>query len=77
MFMLLTWGRTGQKVDESKVKYVESVSRLHRAHNSYVLSLAEFNLYQRQYNCVLLPDSLSRQQASQEQACLQWYVVIH
>ncbi|XP_052748523.1 tyrosine-protein kinase Fer isoform X2 [Galleria mellonella] len=65
-------GRGGRKLDETRDKYGKACRRLHRAHNEYVLLLAEATECERALRTAALPSLLDQQRRQGEATATSW-----
>ncbi|XP_053605754.1 tyrosine-protein kinase Fer isoform X1 [Plodia interpunctella] len=65
-------GRGGRKLDETRDKYGKACRRLHRAHNEYVLLLAEATECERALRTAALPALLDQQRRQGEATATSW-----
>ncbi|XP_041968249.1 tyrosine-protein kinase Fer isoform X3 [Aricia agestis] len=65
-------GRGGRKLDETRDKYGKACRRLHRAHNEYVLLLAEATECERALRTASLPALLDQQRRQGEATATSW-----
>ncbi len=65
-------GKTSSKLEDSRNKYTKSSTKLHRAHNEYILLLREVTQHQKNYLNQTLPSLLDHQQTCQENFIKQW-----
>ncbi|KOB67757.1 Tyrosine-protein kinase Fps85D, partial [Operophtera brumata] len=65
-------GRGGRKLDETRDKYGKACRRLHRAHNEYVLLLAEATECERALRTAALPALLDQQRRQGEATASSW-----
>ncbi|XP_060801957.1 tyrosine-protein kinase Fer isoform X1 [Amyelois transitella] len=65
-------GRGGRKLDETRDKYSKACRRLHRAHNEYVLLLAEATECERALRTAALPALLDQQRRQGEATATSW-----
>lgn len=65
--------RGGRKLDETRDKYSKACRRLHRAHNEYVLLLAEATECERALRTAALPSLLDQQKRQGEATAASWY----
>ncbi|XP_063827587.1 tyrosine-protein kinase Fer isoform X3 [Ostrinia nubilalis] len=64
--------RGGRKLDETRDKYGKACRRLHRAHNEYVLLLAEATECERALRTAALPALLDQQRRQGEATATSW-----
>ncbi|CAH2981717.1 unnamed protein product [Chilo suppressalis] len=64
--------RGGRKLDETRDKYSKACRRLHRAHNEYVLLLAEATECERALRTAALPALLDQQRRQGEATATSW-----
>lgn len=64
--------RGGRKLDETRDKYSKACRRLHRAHNEYVLLLAEATECERALRTAALPSLLDQQRRQGEATAASW-----
>lgn len=64
--------RGGRKLDETRDKYGKACRRLHRAHNEYVLLLAEATECERALRTAALPTLLDQQRRQGEATASSW-----
>ncbi|XP_050666858.1 tyrosine-protein kinase Fer isoform X2 [Leptidea sinapis] len=64
--------RGGRKLDETRDKYSKACRRLHRAHNEYVLLLAEATECERALRTAALPALLHQQRRQGEATATSW-----
>lgn len=64
--------RGGRKLDETRDKYGKACRRLHRAHNEYVLLLAEATECERALRTAALPALLEQQRRQGEATATSW-----
>lgn len=69
--------RGGRKLDETRDKYGKACRRLHRAHNEYVLLLAEATECERALRTAALPTLLEQQRRQGEANATSWYVLFN
>ncbi|XP_047026169.1 tyrosine-protein kinase Fer isoform X2 [Helicoverpa zea] len=68
--------RGGRKLDETRDKYGKACRRLHRAHNEYVLLLAEATECERALRTAALPTLLDQQRRQGEATATSWKGVL-
>ncbi|CAB3250473.1 unnamed protein product [Arctia plantaginis] len=68
--------RGGRKLDETRDKYGKACRRLHRAHNEYVLLLAEATECERALRTAALPTLLEQQRRQGEANATSWKGVL-
>ncbi|XP_045496190.1 tyrosine-protein kinase Fer isoform X2 [Colias croceus] len=68
--------RGGRKLDETRDKYGKACRRLHRAHNEYVLLLAEATECERALRTAALPALLDQQRRQGEATATSWKGVL-
>lgn len=64
--------RGGRKLDETRDKYGKACRRLHRAHNEYVLLLAEATECERALRTAALPALHDQQRRQGEATATSW-----
>ncbi|CAG4982707.1 unnamed protein product [Parnassius apollo] len=69
-------GRGGRKLDETRDKYSKACRRLHRAHNEYVLLLAEATECERALRTAALPSLLDQQKRQGEATAASWKAIL-
>ncbi|XP_059053619.1 tyrosine-protein kinase Fer isoform X1 [Achroia grisella] len=69
-------GRGGRKLDETRDKYGKACRRLHRAHNEYVLLLAEATECERALRTAALPSLLDQQRRQGEATASSWKSIL-
>ncbi|KPI99382.1 Tyrosine-protein kinase Fps85D [Papilio xuthus] len=68
--------RGGRKLDETRDKYSKACRRLHRAHNEYVLLLAEATECERALRTAALPSLLDQQKRQGEATAATWKAIL-
>ncbi|CAH0582968.1 unnamed protein product [Chrysodeixis includens] len=68
--------RGGRKLDETRDKYGKACRRLHRAHNEYVLLLAEATECERALRTAALPTLMDQQRRQGEATATSWKGVL-
>ncbi|XP_068624353.1 tyrosine-protein kinase Fer isoform X2 [Battus philenor] len=68
--------RGGRKLDETRDKYSKACRRLHRAHNEYVLLLAEATECERALRTEALPSLLDQQRRQGEATAASWKAIL-
>ncbi|CAH2040361.1 unnamed protein product, partial [Iphiclides podalirius] len=68
--------RGGRKLDETRDKYSKACRRLHRAHNEYVLLLAEATECERALRTAALPSLLDQQRRQGEATAASWKAIL-
>ncbi|CAK1587076.1 unnamed protein product [Parnassius mnemosyne] len=68
--------RGGRKLDETRDKYSKACRRLHRAHNEYVLLLAEATECERALRTAALPSLLDQQKRQGEATAASWKAIL-
>lgn len=68
--------RGGRKLDETRDKYGKACRRLHRAHNEYVLLLAEATECERALRTAALPTLMEQQRRQGEATATSWKGVL-
>ena len=70
-------GRSVKDIDRAKERYKKGVTKLHKSHNDYVLSLKSAALHQEHYRNNILPRLLECLQQTQESQVAQMWVLVH